>query len=199
MDVVEPGVARGRRHRPPVHRRAPWGKEQPADRLGPDLPLLALVPTLMNPAAVSLDGPRSTPTQSTSRDLYPHRDVGAVLLILAVLLWVFAALLGGTCTMVQPGGPVTPVSSGGSSCFYPYAGGAVLLGFLGLVFLILGIILVTTRASANGAYTAYGTPYWAGYPAPHPPPQLLACRNCGRVYSVGIYAFCPACGTKLGP
>lgn len=29
-------------------------------------------------------------------------------------------------------------------------------------------------------------------------PQLIACRNCGRVFGVGQFSFCPNCGAKLG-
>lgn len=141
---------------------------------------------------------RPTPMQSPagSRDLYPHREVGIVLLILAVLLFIFAALLGGVCAggAGTPGGP-SPMPA---ACFYPYSGAAVILGLLGLLFIILGIVLVVVRAASPYPVAAYPAPGW---PAPTAPMvhTLISCRSCGRVYSTGIYAFCPACGNKLGP
>jgi hypothetical protein len=29
------------------------------------------------------------------------------------------------------------------------------------------------------------------------PSQLIACRNCGRVYQIGLYRHCPNCGQAL--
>jgi len=39
---------------------------------------------------------------------------------------------------------------------------------------------------------------WLTGPGGIAPGTLVACRGCGKVYPVGPFAFCPACGQKLG-
>lgn len=144
--------------------------------------------------------------QPTAREMYPHREVGVVLVILGILLLVFAVLIGGVCQIVNTTGPFYgPATTG---CVYPYAAGAVLLGLLGFILLIVGLVVITIRNPATLPPVQYYPPVapWPQYappPAPTPPSappaQLIACRNCGRVYHQNTHTFCPNCGTKLGP
>ena len=134
----------------------------------------------------------------STKEMYPHREAGIVLLILGILLLVLAIIVGSICQTVSfPGGAP-------SSCAYPFAGTAVALGLVGFVLLIVGLILFVSRSPAYMPGTYYG-PYW-GYPHVAPPAPgpaaiaspMIACRNCGRVYGLNQHPFCPNCGTKLG-
>ena len=134
-----------------------------------------------------------------ARDVYPHRELGIVLLVLGVLLMVFAVIIGGVCQTINsgPGGPPSQPFSG---CIYPYGFGAAVLGAIGLIFLILGIILVALRNPPASPLAPY-TPFpWYPFPPPPPPPlpQLIACKNCGRVYPLNQFSYCPVCGSKIG-
>lgn len=131
-------------------------------------------------------------TSTSTREMYPHRELGIVLLVIGVLLLIFAVVAGGYCQASGPGGPAFP-----SGCVYPYAAGAILLGFLGFVLLIVGIVLVASRTPTNPPVVFYPPPYWGAPPVPPPPPQV-ACMKCGRVYHMGLHAYCPNCGTKIG-
>ena len=135
----------------------------------------------------------------TVREMYPHREVGIAVLILGVLLIVLAAVLGGYCGPVNSGPGIAP----GPGCAYTYAGSAALLGLTGLVLIIVGLVFVTQRNPATMPALGYPASGWAQpqyyLPPPPPPPPMVACKSCGRVHTAGHYAFCPDCGSKLGP
>ena len=135
----------------------------------------------------------------SSRELYPHREVGLALIILAVLLIILATLLVGYCSPVTYSGPVYPPGPSTTSCEYPYAGGSIFLGLVGFVLLIVGLVLMTQRNPAyawSSPNAAAWTPYYV--PPPPPPAPQIACKGCGRIYPLGQHPFCPNCGSKLG-
>jgi hypothetical protein len=74
----------------------------------------------------------------------------------------------------------------------------LVIGILSLFFgLIPGIFYLVGYAKLDSAIREQqGPPPVYGVPTAVPP---IACTGCGRVYPVGAYAFCPACGRKLGP
>ena len=41
-------------------------------------------------------------------------------------------------------------------------------------------------------------PGYSAAPSGAPGPAMFACKSCGRVYSMGQFAFCPGCGQRLG-
>lgn len=133
----------------------------------------------------------------TTRELYPHRELGIVLLVLGILLLLAAVALGGFCQVVSAGGPAVPAPS----CVYPYAAGSAALGLVGFILFLVGVILIVTRSPAYAPPVAHYPPVWVPFPPPPPPAPvgLIACKGCGRVYALNQYAFCPSCGTKLGP
>jgi uncharacterized membrane protein len=135
------------------------------------------------------------PSHST-REMYPHREVGLVLLLLGILMFIVAVVLGSYCDTTSYSGPPYP----STSCLYPYAPGAVLLGVLGFVLIIVGLVLVTQRNPATVTPVPYSGAGWMPYyPLPPPPPApMIACKSCGRVYTLGQFGFCPNCGSKLG-
>lgn len=141
-------------------------------------------------------------SSASHREGYPHRELGIALIVLGALLLVFAVLLGGVCqptTYSYPGGPAYPPGpqpAPVSVCNYPYAPGAVLLGIVGFIFLVVGIVAAATRAAPPTPVLPYSPGLW--WPPPPPPPaQLVACRSCGRVHPLGAHNFCPNCGSKL--
>ncbi len=130
--------------------------------------------------------------------MYPHREVGLILLILGILLLVVAVLIGGVCGPTSGGSAFYP---GAMYCQYPYAAGAALLGVLAFVLLVVGLVLISMRNPATLPPPPFYPMAWpmAAPPSPPPPPApLLACRACGRIYPMGLHAFCPSCGAKLG-
>ena len=70
---------------------------------------------------------------------------------------------------------------------------------------LTSVLLASPRSSRTVASTAPAASGTASAPqvdgshmSPQLLPQLIACRNCGRVYGVGQFLFCPNCGAKLG-
>ena len=145
----------------------------------------------------------ATNTPPSTRELYPHREIGIVLFVIGVLLLVLAVVLAGYCQPINTPSipPYSPTPF--SQCDYPYAAGGSLLGVIGFVLLLVGIILMVSRNPAiptSPPNVVYPWPAYATYPAwpPPPPPPQIACTKCGRVYQVGQHPYCPNCGTKLG-
>lgn len=72
----------------------------------------------------------------------------------------------------------------------------LVIGILSLfVGLIPGIFYLIGYAKLDSAVREQQAPSAGAFV----PGSLIACRNCGRVYSVGQFAFCPSCGQKFGP
>ena len=136
----------------------------------------------------------------TARELYPHRELGVALLVVGILLLIVAVAIGGYCAY-SAGGPSYPPMPVTQGCYYPYAGAAVVLGLVGFILLIYGLILIVTRNPVySRAMAGYFAAPWPPVPPPPPvPAAFIACKSCGHVYHVGQFAFCPNCGTKLGP
>ena len=133
-----------------------------------------------------------------TKELYPHREVGVLFVVLGLLAVLVAVLAGGYCQPVSSGG-VVPGSYQG--CVYPYGLGAVALGLLGFILFVVGIAFAFARNPAAIPPPVQFAPPWMHYPPPPPPPPpttMVACRTCGRVYRVGEFLFCPNCGNKIG-
>lgn len=65
--------------------------------------------------------------------------------------------------------------------------------FPGIFYLIGYVKLGDALREQQGYAPGYGGP--TGLPGPA---TQVACRGCGRVYPLGPFAYCPACGQKLG-
>ncbi len=141
----------------------------------------------------------------TAREMYPHREFGLALLVLGILLLIVGVALASYCAGgLNPGGPGYP--SGPAvpmySCYYQYMGAGAVLGFVGFILLIVGLVLMVTRNPVYASTGPYYAPPWPPLPPPPPPlvpSSLIACRGCGRVYHLGLFTFCPNCGSKLSP
>jgi len=74
----------------------------------------------------------------------------------------------------------------------------LVIGILSLFFgLIPGIFYLIGYAKLDSAIREQqGPPPTYGAPAAV---AQVACTGCGRVYPLGAYTFCPACGRKMGP
>jgi cbb3-type cytochrome oxidase subunit 3 len=71
---------------------------------------------------------------------------------------------------------------------------------LGILSMFLGIVpgifyLIGYVKLGDALQEAETARLGAGMPAPG---SLVACKGCGRVFPIGGFSFCPACGQRLG-
>ena len=75
----------------------------------------------------------------------------------------------------------------------------LVIGVLSLFFGFLpGVFYLIGYAKLDSAIREQQGPP-VGYGPSASPATSIACTACGRVYPLGAFGFCPACGRKLGP
>jgi hypothetical protein len=77
----------------------------------------------------------------------------------------------------------------------------LVIGILSLFFgLLPGIFYLIGYVKLDSAIREQqgANPGALGFAPGFAPGAQVSCKGCGRVYPVGMYAFCPACGQKMG-
>lgn len=70
---------------------------------------------------------------------------------------------------------------------------SLFVGLIPGILEIVGYVKIGDAIREQQTYAPGATlPPGAGFP-------MIACKSCGRVYAMSQFAFCPACGQKLGP